>query len=70
MEIKFSNEELQELKKCVNEMISSRIQYKNIEKNETRKMDNEKYLNLDYKLLDKILKAENEYILQCISEDR
>lgn len=70
MEINFSNEEIQELKKCINEMIASRIQYGHAENNNVRKCNNEKYLELDYKLLDKILKVEKEYILQCISEDR
>lgn len=70
MEINFSNEEIQELKRCINEMISSRIQYSHTENNEIRKMDNKTYLDLDYRLLDKVLKAENDYILQCINEDR
>ena len=51
----FTEEELKELKLCVNEMIASRIQYRHSETNKVRLDLNEKYLELDYKLLNKIL---------------
>lgn len=52
----FTDEELKELKLCVNEMIASRIRYKHSETNEVRLSMNKTYLELDYKLLNKILK--------------
>lgn len=55
----FTNEDLKELKLCVNEMISSRIQYSHLEANKNRLIENEKYLELDYRLLEKILNEMN-----------
>lgn len=51
----FADEELKELKFCVNEMIARRIEYKHTEINKMRLELNDKYLDLDYKLLNKIL---------------
>lgn len=55
----FTEEELKELKLCVNEMISSRIQYSHLETNDSRLVQNKKYLDLDYELLEKIINGIN-----------
>jgi hypothetical protein len=54
--MEFSNEEMEELRRCINTMISSRIEYKYIENSEARIELNNKYLKMDYLLLDKVLK--------------
>lgn len=51
-----SLEELIEIKKCINTMIKDRIYYSTIETSKGRLTDNKKYLDLDYKLLDKVVK--------------
>lgn len=57
----FSKDELEEIRRCVNTMISERIKYKYIDDNEVRMETNNKYLQMDYKILEKILKEmENE----------
>lgn len=58
MKINGSKEELKELKMALNELISSRIIYRSTEKSKVRLSDNEKYLLLDYKLLEEIIKSE------------
>jgi hypothetical protein len=52
----FSKEELEEIRRCVNTMISERIKYKFIENNEVRMEINQKYLQMDYDILEKVLK--------------
>lgn len=51
----FNKEELKELKYCVNNMIVSRQTYKTYEDSESRLNDNDKFLDLDYRLVEKIL---------------
>ncbi|MGL5330258.1 MAG: hypothetical protein ACRDD7_13385 [Peptostreptococcaceae bacterium] len=56
----FSKEELKEIKLSLNHMIASRQTYKAYESNEVRLADNERYLLLDYALIQKIVKLEEE----------
>ncbi|MGL5328875.1 MAG: hypothetical protein ACRDD7_06375 [Peptostreptococcaceae bacterium] len=56
----FSKEELKEIKLALNSMIASRQTYKAYETNEVRLADNERYLLLDYALIQKIVKLEEE----------
>lgn len=52
----FNLEELIEIKKALNGIIGQRIQYSITETNEKRLGENEKYKQLDYKLLEKFIK--------------
>lgn len=56
----FNKEELKEIKLALNSMIASRQTYKAYETNEVRLAENEKYLLLDYALVEKIVKLEEE----------
>ena len=53
--MEFSIEELEEIKLCINTMISERIKYECFENNNNRLSANEKYKQMDYELLDRIL---------------
>lgn len=53
--MEFTREELEEIKRSLNCMISERIRYSLIENSEVRQQDNRKYLDLDYKLLENVL---------------
>lgn len=50
-----SNEEVIELKVALNELISRRVVYPQYEHSELRLKENNKYLKMDYKLLEKII---------------
>lgn len=54
--MEFTTEQLEELRRSINTMISSRIEYKYVESSEVRKEMNNKYIKMDYSLLDMILK--------------
>ncbi|MGL5149905.1 MAG: hypothetical protein ACRC7N_04925 [Clostridium sp.] len=56
----FNKEELKELKFSINTMISERISYRMYETSKKRLEANEKYLQLDYELLAKIIKLMEE----------
>jgi hypothetical protein len=62
----FTLDELEELRRSINTMISSRIEYKYIENSEARIETNNKYLKMDYLLLDRVLKElkKNE-VVEC-----
>ena len=51
----FTRVELEEVKRCLNCMISERIKYNLIENSEVRLQDNQKYLQLDYDLLERVI---------------
>ena len=53
--MEFNIEELEEIKLCINTMISERIKYECFENNDNRLSTNEKYKKMDYELLDRIL---------------
>ena len=53
--MEFTVEELEEIKLCINTMISERIKYECFEKNNNRLSKNEKYKQMDYDLLDRVL---------------
>ena len=53
--MEFTLEELEEIKLCINTMISERIKYERFEKNDNRLSTNEKHKQMDYDLLDRIL---------------
>ena len=53
--MEFNIAELEEIKLCINTMISERIKYERFEKNNNRLSTNEKYKQMDYDLLDRIL---------------
>ena len=64
--MEFTREELEELRRSINTMISSRIEYKYIENSEARIEINNKYLQMDYLLLDRVLKElDKEEDNQC-----
>lgn len=63
--MEFTLEELIEIKKALNGMIGQRIQYEIIETNNKRLEDNEKYKQLDYNLLDKVIKEINKKKQEC-----
>lgn len=56
----FSKEELKEIKLSLNEMVLQRQKYMYYEKNLKRLEDNKKYLDMDYELIAKIIKLEEE----------
>lgn len=56
----FNKKELQEIKYCVNNMIVSRQTYKTYENNEYRLCENDKFLELDYQLVKKIINMMQE----------
>ena len=53
--MEFSIAELEEIKLCINTMISERIKYECFENNNNRLSANEKYKQMDYDLLDRVL---------------
>lgn len=57
--VEFSIEELEEIKKALNTLIAERIRYKTFENNENRLETNEKMQMKDYELLDKIIEVIN-----------
>ena len=63
--MEFTLEELIEIKKALNGMIGQRIQYEIIEINNKRLEDNEKYKQLDYNLLDKVIKEIDKKKQEC-----
>ena len=58
--VEFSIEELEEIKKALNTLIAERIRYKTFERDENRLETNEKMQMKDYEILDKIIKIINE----------
>ena len=58
--VDFSIEELEEIKKALNTLIAERIRYKTFENNDKRLEINEKMQMKDYEILDKIIKIINE----------
>lgn len=58
--VEFSIEELEEIKKALNTLIAERIRYKTFERDENRLEVNEKMQMKDYEILDKIIKVINE----------
>ena len=55
--VNFTIEELQEIKKGLNTLIAERIRYETFETNETRLETNEELQMKDYKLLNKVITA-------------
>ena len=53
--MEFSIEELEEIKLCINTMISERIKYECFENNNNRLSANEKHKQMDYDLLNRVL---------------
>ena len=53
--MEFTIEELEEIKLCINTMISERIKYECFENNNDRLSTNKKYRQMDYDLLDRVL---------------
>lgn len=53
----FTRVELEEIKRCLNCMISERIKYNLIENSDIRLQDNQKYLQMDYDLLEKVIQT-------------
>ena len=53
--MEFNIEELEEIKLCINTMISERIKYECFENNDNRLSTNEKYKKMDYDLLNRVL---------------
>lgn len=58
--VDFTNEELEEIKKALNTLIAERIRYKTFENNDKRLEVNEKMQMKDYEILDKVIKVINE----------
>lgn len=58
--VDFSIEELEEIKKALNTLIAERIRYKTFENNDKRLEINEKMQMKDYEILDKVIKVINE----------
>ncbi|MBY6838713.1 hypothetical protein [Clostridium botulinum] len=54
--MEFTTEELKEIKIALNTLVGNRIQYRLFVQEGIRKEDNEKYLKLDYELIEKIVK--------------
>ncbi|NFH01330.1 hypothetical protein FC831_13765 [Clostridium botulinum] len=54
--MEFTTEELREIKIALNTLVGNRIQYRLFVQEGVRKADNERYLKLDYKLIEKIVK--------------
>lgn len=57
--MQFTLEELEEIKKALNTLIAERIRYKTFETNEIRLETNEELQMKDYELLDKIIEVIN-----------
>ena len=57
--VNFTIEELEEIKKALNTLIAERIRYKTFETNEIRLETNEELQMKDYELLDKIIEVIN-----------
>lgn len=55
--MQFTLEELEEIKKALNSLLAERIKYETFETNVKRLEDNEKLKELDYGLLDVIITA-------------
>ena len=58
--VNFTIEELEEIKKALNTLLAERIRYKTFENNENRLETNEKMQMKDYEILDKVIKIINE----------
>ncbi|MBZ9693299.1 hypothetical protein [Clostridium sp. M14] len=58
--MEFTTEELREIKIALNALAGNRIQYRLFVQEGIRRTDNEKYLSLDYKLIEKIVKHINK----------
>lgn len=58
--VDFTIEELEEIKKALNTLLAERIRYKTFERDENRLEVNEKMQIKDYEILDKIIKIINE----------
>ena len=58
--VEFSIEELEEIKKALNTLLAERIRYKTFERDENRLEVNEKMQMKDYEILDKVIKVINE----------
>lgn len=58
--VDFTIEELEEIKKALNSLLAERIRYKTFENNNERLETNEKMQMKDYEILDKIIKIINE----------
>lgn len=58
--VNFTIEELEEIKKALNTLIAERIRYKTFENNNKRLEINEKMQMKDYEILDKVIKIINE----------
>ena len=58
--VDFTIEELEEIKKALNTLLAERIRYKTFENNENRLEANEKMQMKDYEILDKVIKIINE----------
>ena len=57
--VDFTIEELEEIKKALNTLIAERIRYKTFERDENRLEVNEKMQMKDYETLDKVIKISN-----------
>lgn len=58
--VNFTIEELEEIKKALNTLLAERIRYKTFENNNERLENNEKMQMKDYEILDKVIKIINE----------
>ena len=58
--VDFTIEELEEIKKALNTLLAERIRYKTFENNNERLEINEKMQMKDYEILDKVIKIINE----------
>ena len=58
--VDFTIEELEEIKKALNTLLAERIRYKTFENDYNRLEANEKMQMKDYEILDKIIKVINE----------
>ena len=58
--VDFTIEELEEIKKALNTLLAERIRYKTFERDENRLETNEKMQMKDYEILDKVIKIINE----------
>ncbi len=58
--VNFTIEELEEIKKALNTLLAERIRYKTFENDYNRLEANEKMQMKDYEILDKVIKVINE----------
>lgn len=58
--VDFTIEELEEIKKALNTLLAERIRYKTFENDYNRLEANEKMQMKDYEILDKVIKIINE----------